>query len=135
MPHAGLLALAVLVLAIVQIGPWPAVAPLIAWFWIVHGPSGEAVAFSSVMVVAASTEHVVKPFVLGRGLETPMPVILIGLLGGTLAFGLLGLFLGPVLLAQAYKLLVFWWQSIRNDHRQPAPILDVHAAAKANSAP
>ena len=132
-PHAGLLALAVLVLAIVQIGPWPAVAALLAWFWIVRGPSGEAAAFGAVMVAAASTEHVVKPFVLGRGLETPMPVILIGLLGGTLAFGLLGLFLGPVLLALAYELLLFWWQSIRNDQRQPAPILDVPAADKANS--
>jgi predicted PurR-regulated permease PerM len=116
-PHAGLLALAVLVLGVVQIGPWPAVAALLAWFWIARGPSGEAAAFSAVMVAAASTEYVVKPFVLGRGLETPMPVILIGLLGGTLAFGLLGLFLGPVLLALAYELLLFWWKSIRNDQR------------------
>ncbi len=127
-PHAGLLALAVLVLAIVQIGPWPAVAALIAWFWFARGSSGTAIAFSVYMIAAASTEHVLKPFVLGRGLETPMPVILIGLLGGTLAFGLPGLFLGPVLLALAYELLLSWGQSIHDQQREPEPVPEAHAA-------
>ena len=63
-----------------------------------------------------------KPLVLKRGLGTPTPVLLVGLLGGTLAFGLPGLFLSPVLLALACELLLFWWRSIRSDQPEPAPI-------------
>jgi predicted PurR-regulated permease PerM len=59
-------------------------------------------------VVAGLSDNVLKPLMLGRGLEAPMPVILIGVIGGMLADGLLGLFVGPVLLAVGYVLLMEW---------------------------
>jgi predicted PurR-regulated permease PerM len=57
-------------------------------------------------------DNVLKPIVMGRGLKTPMLVILIGVLGGTLAYGITGLFLGPIILAVIWELLVAW---IRED--------------------
>jgi predicted PurR-regulated permease PerM len=53
-------------------------------------------------------DNVLKPIVMGRGLKTPTLVILIGLLGGTLAYGITGLFLGPIVLAVIWELLVAW---------------------------
>jgi predicted PurR-regulated permease PerM len=55
-------------------------------------------------------DNVLKPIVMARGLTTPMPVILIGVIGGTLAYGISGLFLGPIILSVAWTLLVAWVQ-------------------------
>jgi predicted PurR-regulated permease PerM len=58
--------------------------------------------------VAGLSDDILKPLMLGRGLEVPMPAILIGVTGGLLAGGLLGLFVGPVLLAVGHRLLIKW---------------------------
>ena len=76
-------------------------------------PTTPAVIFLVWTLVAGLSDNVLKPLMLGRGLEAPMPVILIGVIGGMLADGLLGLFVGPVLLAVAYVLLVEWLQQQR----------------------
>ena len=67
-----------------------------------------AIIFLVWTVVAGLSDNILKPLMLGRGLEAPMPVILIGVIGGVLADGLLGLFVGPVLLAVGYVLLIEW---------------------------
>ena len=59
-------------------------------------------------IVVGLSDNVLRPLMLGRGLEVPMPVILIGVIGGMLVDGLLGLFVGPVLLAVGYVLLMEW---------------------------
>ena len=59
------------------------------------------------MIVSLS-DAFLKPMLLGRGVETPMLVILLGAIGGAIAYGIIGLFLGAVLLAIAYELLVVW---------------------------
>ena len=53
-------------------------------------------------------DNVLRPLVMARGLSTPMPVILIGVIGGALAHGLIGLFIGPIVLSIAWQLLVAW---------------------------
>jgi predicted PurR-regulated permease PerM len=53
-------------------------------------------------------DNVLKPMLMARGLSTPMLVILIGVIGGTLSYGLLGLFLGPIVLSVFYELLRAW---------------------------
>jgi predicted PurR-regulated permease PerM len=53
-------------------------------------------------------DNVLRPIVMGHGLATPMPVILIGVIGGTIAHGIIGLFVGPVVLAVAWELLIAW---------------------------
>ena len=53
-------------------------------------------------------DNVLRPLVMARGLDTPMLVILIGVLGGTISYGITGLFLGPIVLAVIWELLVVW---------------------------
>ena len=106
-PHAGLLALAAFLLATAQLGTALVVIPVIIWFWLTHD-TWPALLFTAYMLPAGAIEHPLKPIVMGKGLETPMPIILVGVLGGTVAYGLPGLFVGPAVLAVAYDLFVYW---------------------------
>ncbi len=120
-PHAGLLTLAALVFAIVQLGTLPVLVPLVIWFWLNRDPSA-ALLFTLYMAPVGALESLLRPLVMGQGLETPMLVILIGVLGGTVAYGLPGLFLGPLILALLYEIVVFWLQEERtaaDDDGQP----------------
>ena len=69
-----------------------------------------ALLFTAYMVPVSLMDNVLRPLVMARGLTTPMPVILIGVVGGTLAYGISGLFLGPVVLSVTWALLVAWLQ-------------------------
>ena len=109
LPAAGLLTLAALLLAIVQVPGALLTLPVILYV-LATKPTTPAVIFLIWTVIAGLSDNVLKPLMLGRGLEAPMPVILIGVIGGMLADGLLGLFVGPVLLAVGYVLLVEWLQ-------------------------
>jgi predicted PurR-regulated permease PerM len=60
------------------------------------------------------SDNVLKPMLMGRGLSTPVLVIFIGVIGGTLAHGIVGLFVGPIILAVAWELLMAW------SHEEPA---------------
>jgi predicted PurR-regulated permease PerM len=60
------------------------------------------------LLIAGLADNILKPVLLGRGVNVPMPVILIGALGGMVGMGLIGLFLGSVVLAVGYQLLWAW---------------------------
>ena len=106
-PHAGVLAFAVLVLGIVQIGSLPILLPVVIWVWTVKDV-GTAVLITIYLVLVGLSDNVLKPLLMGRGLSTPVLVIFIGVLGGTLAHGIVGLFIGPIILAVAWELLMAW---------------------------
>jgi predicted PurR-regulated permease PerM len=106
-PHAGVLAFAVLVLGIVQIGSAPILIPTIIWIWTVKDV-GSAVLITIYLVLVGISDNVLKPLLMGRGLSTPVLVIFIGVLGGTLAHGIVGLFVGPIILAVAWELMMAW---------------------------
>jgi predicted PurR-regulated permease PerM len=106
-PGAGLITSAVLILGIIQIGPSVVIVPLIIWSWFYMGTTA-AVLFTAYMVPVNLLDNVLRPFLMGRGLQTPMLVILIGVIGGTLSQGITGLFLGPIILAVIWELLVAW---------------------------
>jgi predicted PurR-regulated permease PerM len=106
-PGAGLLTMAILVLAILQIGSGPVVVPLLIWAWF-QMPTPHALLLTAYLVPASLIDNVLKPMLMGKGLATPMLVILMGVIGGTISYGLIGLFLGPIVLAVFYELLVFW---------------------------
>ncbi len=106
-PGASFLTLAVLVLGIIQIGPLIIVAPLIMWSWTTMTIL-PALAFTACMAMLIVIDSFLKPFVLARGLTTPMPVTFVGVIGGVLAHGIGGLFIGPVVLAVAWDLLNAW---------------------------
>lgn len=106
-PHAGVLAFAVLVLGIVQIGSAPVLLPVIVWAWMVKDAS-TAVLITIYLVLVGLSDNALKPLLMGRGLSTPVLVIFVGVLGGTLAHGIVGLFVGPIILAVAWELLMAW---------------------------
>ncbi|MBE3636962.1 AI-2E family transporter [Mangrovicoccus algicola] len=106
-PLAGPLTLVALVLGIVQIGPGPVLIPVIIWAWFAMA-TGWAVLFTIVMLPVMVVDNVLRPMLMARGLETPMLVILVGVLGGMFAYGLIGLFIGPVILAVFYELVTAW---------------------------
>ncbi len=67
-----------------------------------------ALLFTAYMIPVSLVDNFLRPIVMGRGLKTPMLVILIGVIGGTLAYGFTGLFLGPIVLAVLWELLIAW---------------------------
>ena len=101
-PAAGLLAFAILFLCIVQIGPAPVLLPLVIWAWSAM-PTGPALVLTLVLVPIMLLDNVLKPILMSRGLATPTLIILIGVIGGTITHGLIGLFLGPVVLVGALR--------------------------------
>jgi predicted PurR-regulated permease PerM len=108
-PWAGVLATIVLVLGIAQIPAVIVTLPAIAYIWS-SGDYGNAAAVTHTVVLflAGMADNVLKPLMLGRGVDAPMPIILLGALGGMAAAGILGLFVGATLGALAYQLLMSW---------------------------
>ncbi len=107
-PGAGLLALAVLLLGIMQLPATLVTIPVIVYVFATEGASVATIVFSVYVFVAGLADNVLKPLLLGRGVDVPMPVVLIGALGGMISGGIIGLFIGPVMLAVGYRLFWLW---------------------------
>ena len=106
-PGAGLWALLVLLLAIVQLPPILVLGPTIVYvFWVES--TIPAVVFAIWSIVVGASDTFLKPLLLGHGVDIPMIVILIGAIGGMLVSGVIGLFVGAVVLAVGYKLFIAW---------------------------
>jgi predicted PurR-regulated permease PerM len=106
-PQASLITFGVLIFGIIQIGPSAILIPVIIWSW-TFLESTTALLFTGYMVPVNLLDNILRPIVMGRGLKTPMLVILVGVIGGTLAYGITGLFLGPIVLAVIWELLTAW---------------------------
>jgi predicted PurR-regulated permease PerM len=106
-PARGALTFLVFVLCLMQLGPGLILVPAIIWGWFAW-PTSIAFAFTVVAIPIMIVDNILKPILMARGLSTPMLVILIGVIGGTLSYGLLGLFLGPIVLSVFYELLRAW---------------------------
>jgi predicted PurR-regulated permease PerM len=110
-PSAGLLAFIILLLSIVQIGAMIVLLPVIIWIWTAKDPV-TALLLTVFLGIVGVLDNILKPLVMGRGLTTPTLVILVGVIGGTLAHGIVGLFIGPIILSVAWELTAAW---IRED--------------------
>lgn len=106
-PAAGVLSLIVLLFAVAQIPMLLLFLPIIAYVF-ATADTVIAIPFAIWSVFFSFADGFLKPLLLGRGLEVPMPVILIGVIGGMLASGIIGLFVGPIVLAVSYKLFTIW---------------------------
>jgi predicted PurR-regulated permease PerM len=108
-PWAGVLAIAVLVLGIAQVPALLVTLPAIAYLWL-SGDYGavEATVYTVLLAVSGAIDNVLKPLVLGHGVDAPMPVILLGALSGMAAAGILGMFVGATLLALGYQVFMGW---------------------------
>ena len=106
-PGASLITSAVLILGIIQIGPSIVLIPLIIWSWTAMEAT-TALLFTIYMIPVNLLDNILRPFIMARGLDTPMLIILIGVIGGTVSYGITGLFLGPIVLAVIWELLMAW---------------------------
>ena len=112
LPGAGLLTLAVLLLGIAQLPAAVLTIPIILIVLSSQGVNTATIIFAVYTFIAGLADNVLKPLMLGRGVDVPMPVILIGALGGMVTGGVIGLFIGPVVLAIGYELYWQWVQDI-----------------------
>ncbi|MNZ46857.1 putative inner membrane protein [compost metagenome] len=107
-PGAGLLAMVALLMGIMQLPVILVSLPVIAYVFATEGTTLATIIFGIYSLIAGMADNILKPLMLGRGVDVPMPVILIGALGGMVSGGFIGLFIGPVALAVAYQLFWQW---------------------------
>ena len=108
-PWAGVLAVIVLVLGIAQVPALIVTLPAIVYIWSSGDYSNAAaIAYTVVLFLSGMADNVLKPLMLGRGVDAPMPVILLGALGGMATAGILGMFVGATLLTLGYQIFMGW---------------------------
>ncbi|HYX21087.1 MAG TPA: AI-2E family transporter [Thermoanaerobaculia bacterium] len=111
-PGVFVLGMATFFLSVIPMGPALLWLPAALWLG-ANDSTGHAIflAIWSIVVVGGA-ENVVRPILIGKGVDAPMALIFLGVVGGILAFGFLGLFIGPTLLAVAYNLVQEWMRRI-----------------------
>lgn len=106
-PHVFLLTSVMVMFGIAQIGPAPVLLGAVIWLY----ASGQTF-WGTVMlvwaIVTSGLDNVLRPILIRKGADLPLVLVIAGVIGGLLAFGLVGLFVGPVVLAVTYTLLVAW---------------------------
>jgi len=106
-PFAIVLTLGIMFLTIIQIPAILIIGPVIAY--VLSGDTSVgAIIFTIYMLIVGSSDGVLKPLLMGRGVDIPMLVVLIGAIGGMILMGMIGLFVGAVIFALAYKLFMLW---------------------------
>jgi predicted PurR-regulated permease PerM len=106
-PHPGLLTALAFILGIAQLGPVPVLLPSVIWlYW--SGSTGWGTTLLIWSVPVAALDNVVRPILIRRGVELPLLLIMAGVIGGLISFGVVGLFVGPVVLATTYMLAKDW---------------------------
>lgn len=108
-PAVGIFFILALILGIAQIPVILVTAPAIVLMWSLgdHGTAMNIV-YTILLIVAGMADNVLKPLMLGRGVDAPMPVVLLGALGGMAASGILGMFIGATLLSIGYRIFMSW---------------------------
>lgn len=117
-PWAGVLAAITLVLSVAQVPALLVILPAIGYIWSSgHYSSGAALAYTILLLLSGMVDNVLKPLMLGRGVEAPMPVVLLGALGGLATAGILGMFVGATLLTLGYQIFMSWVVTTRSTSR------------------
>jgi predicted PurR-regulated permease PerM len=108
-PWAGVLAGITLVLSVAQVPALVVTLPVIGYIWSSGSyGTGAAILHTIVLLLAGMVDNALKPLMLGRGVEAPMPVVLLGALGGLATAGILGMFVGATLLALGHQMFMVW---------------------------
>jgi predicted PurR-regulated permease PerM len=106
-PFAPVLTAVMFMLAIAQIGPIPVLGIAVGWLYWSGNPVGGTVLLLFTLVVG-TLDNFLRPYLIKKGADLPLLLIFAGVIGGLMAFGLIGIFIGPVVLAVAYTLTVAW---------------------------
>jgi predicted PurR-regulated permease PerM len=117
-PGAGLWALLILLLAVVQLPPLMILGPIIIYVFST-ADTATAVLFTIWSVFVGASDTFLKPIFLGRGVQVPMVVIFIGAIGGFITSGIIGLFIGATILALGYRLFLAWLQEGDETAQEP----------------
>lgn len=117
-PAAGIWTFAVLLLAIMQLPPIVVLGPIAIWVFSVAEPIPASIFLVYALIVSGS-DGFLKPLFLGRGMEIPMLVILLGAIGGMMMSGIVGLFIGAVVLALGYEILMAWMETDELNNPKP----------------
>ncbi|CAM2151299.1 putative transport protein YdiK [Pararobbsia alpina] len=121
-PGAGILTAIMLILCLAQIGPLPPLlGGIIYLFW--HDAHVWGIVLIVITVLVTMLDNVLRPMLIRRGVDLSMLLILSGVLGGMFAFGIVGLFMGPVILAVTYTLLRAWIDELPPQHSAD-PVID-----------
>jgi predicted PurR-regulated permease PerM len=124
-PYAAPLTVLMFVLAIAQIGPLPVLLPAAGWmYW--SGEPGWAVLLVVVSVLSSVLDTVLRPLLIRLGADLHLLLVFAGVVGGMLAFGLVGIFIGPVVLAVGYTLAAAW---VRGDVQRTEPAAEALVGA------
>lgn len=115
LPFAALLTALMFVLCLIQVGPGLVLVPAVIWMFY-SGDTFWAAVLLVFTVVATTIDQFIRPILIRRGANLPLLLILAGVIGGLIAFGILGIFIGPTVLAVAYTLLNAWMEEA-NDGR------------------
>jgi predicted PurR-regulated permease PerM len=106
------------ILAIVQVGVIPVMLCAVAWlYWTGNSASGTVLLVWTIVI--APVDNILRPILIKQGADLPLLLIIAGVIGGLLAFGVIGLFVGPVVLAVAYTLFMAW---IDEDRTAKVPV-------------
>jgi predicted PurR-regulated permease PerM len=116
-PAAGLLTAVMLFFCLAQLGPAFILLPAVFWlYW--SGHSGWGTVLLVISLVVLTMDNVIRPVLIRRGANLPLLLIFTGVIGGLIAFGIVGLFIGPVVLTVTHTLLTAWIAA--GDRREPA---------------
>jgi predicted PurR-regulated permease PerM len=116
-PAAGLLTAVAFMFCLAQIGPVLVLVPSVIWlYWSGQPVWGTVLAVIS--VVALTLDNFIRPFLIKKGADLPLVLIFSGVIGGLIAFGIIGLFIGPVVLAVTYTLLKSWVSGSMQDDEE-----------------
>lgn len=129
LPFAGLLTALMFVLCLIQLGPGLVMVPVVVWMYYT-GDTLWATILLPIALVAMTIDQFIRPILIRKGADLPLLLIIAGVIGGLIAFGVLGIFIGPTVLAVAYTLLNAWM----DEAREPAlegPDNDAHGKSKA----
>jgi predicted PurR-regulated permease PerM len=107
-PGAAVWALIVMLLGIAQLPALLVTLPVIGYIWWSSDATTMNIVYTLYLFIGGLADNVLKPLLLGRGVEAPMPVILLGALGGMVTAGMIGLFIGAVVLAVGYQIFTTW---------------------------
>jgi len=118
-PGAGLWALLVLLLAVVQLPPLLVLGPIIVYVFSTSSTI-TAILFAIWSVLVGISDAFLKPLLLGRGVDVPMLIIFIGAIGGFITSGIIGLFVGAIIFTAGYKLFLAWLNEDRQPQTEPS---------------